>query len=226
MALVTYKDLCIDAVDAGALGTFWGAALDLELHRHDDGGAHLTGPTSEHTIWVNQVPEPKTAKHRMHLDVNTGSVAELEQLGATVLDADSYRWTLMADPEGGEFCAFVREGKISRRLYEIGVDTGDSPRHALRIATWWADVLGAQAVDSGRGFAFVADIAGAPFDSLVFAPVPEPKTVKNRVHIDVRTTDLDAVVDAGAVVLRAQDDEIRWSVMADPDGNEFCAFLT
>ncbi len=226
MALVTYKDLCIDAVDAGALGTFWAAALGLEPHRHDDGGAHLTGPTSEHTIWVNQVPEPKTAKHRMHLDVNTGSVEELERLGATVLDADSFRWTLMADPEGGEFCAFVRDGEISRRLYEIGVDTGDSPRHALRIATWWADVLGAQAIDSGRGFASVADIAGAPFDSLVFAPVPEPKTVKNRVHLDVRTTDLDAVVDAGAVVLRAQDNEIRWSVMADPDGNEFCAFLT
>ena len=36
--------------------------------------------------------------------------------------------------------------------------------------------------------------------------------------------DADDLVAAGAVVLRAQDDEIRWTVMADPEGNEFCVF--
>jgi hypothetical protein len=225
MSLVTFKDLCFDAADPVALATFWGAALGLELHRQDDGDAHLTGPTSQHTIWFNRVPEPKRAKHRMHLDVNTGSVEELVRLGASVVDADSFRWTLMADPEGGEFCAFVREGAITERLYEIGVDTGDSPEHALRIATWWADVLGARAVDSGRGFSYVEHIPGAPFESIDFAPVPEPKTAKNRIHLDVTTTDLRALVEAGATVLRAQDDEIRWTVLEDPDGNEFCAFI-
>jgi hypothetical protein len=224
MALVTYKDLCIDANDAGTLGTFWAAALGLELHRHDDGDAHLSGPTSAHTIWVNQVPEPKAAKHRMHLDVNTRSVEELERLGATVLDAESFRWTLMADPEGGEFCAFVREGEITRPLYEIVVDTGESHEHSVRIATWWADLLGARVGDSGRDFAYVGDIAGAPFEWLVFGSVPEPKTVKNRLHIDVSTSDLDALLDAGAEMLRPRDEEIGWSVLADPDGNEFCVF--
>jgi hypothetical protein len=61
----------------------------------------------------------------------------------------------------------------------------------------------------------------------VFAPVPEPKTVKNRVHWDVTLVDatIESLVAAGARVLRDRDDEIDWWVLADPEGNEFCAFL-
>jgi hypothetical protein len=116
----------------------------------------------------------------------------------------------------------VREGEITERLYEIGVDTNRDP-HA--IAAWWADVLGARLVDDDRGFSWITDIAEAPFESIDFAPVPEPKTVKNRIHLDVVTDDVASLVAAGATVLRPQDDEIEWTVMADPDGNEFCAFL-
>ncbi len=58
---------------------------------------------------------------------------------------------------------------------------------------------------------------------LVF--VPEPKTVKNRIHWDVTVAAVDDLVKAGATVLRPQDDEIRWTVLADPEGNEFCAFV-
>ena len=224
MPVATYKDLCLDAGDPGVLGAFWAAALDLELHTQENGDTYLTGPTREHTIWVNRVPEPKTVKHRMHLDLNVGSVDELTALGATVLDAESFRWTLMADPEGGEFCAFVREGEISQRLYEVAIDTADSAEAAHRIAAWWAELLGARLVDDDRGFSYVDRVPGAPYDSLDFAPVPEPKTVKNRIHLDVTTADVDDLVAAGATILRAKDDEIGWTVMADPDGNEFCAF--
>jgi len=80
-------------------------------------------------------------------------------------------------------------------------------------------------VDDESGYSYVEDIAGAPYESIDFAPVPEPKTVKNRVHLDVATSALDGLVAAGATVLRPQDDEIGWAVLADPDGNEFCAFL-
>ena len=131
----------------------------------------------------------------------------------------------MADPEGGELCVFVREGEISQRLYEIVVDTADSPEEAHGIAAWWAELLGGRLVDSERGFSYVDRIPGAPYDSVVFIPVPEPKTVKNRIHLDVTTDDLDRLVAAGATVLRAQDDETEWTVLADPDGNELCAFV-
>lgn len=223
MALATYKSLCIDATDAPTLGDFWAAALGLDKELREDGVVALTGRTE---IWVNPVPEPKAVKHRMHLDLNTASVEELVALGATVLDADSFRWTLMADPEGGEFCAFVREGEITEPLYEIVVDTADAPGHPLRIATWWADVLGAHADDDGDEDATgVEAVPGAPFECIVFGRVPEPKSVKNRLHLDVTTRDVDLLVQAGAVVLRPKDDEIGWTVLADPDGNEFCAFL-
>jgi hypothetical protein len=226
MPLATYKDLCLDATDARVLGEFWAGALGLDLRpAGENGDCKLLGPTSEHTIWVNRVPEPKTVKQRIHLDVNTESVDRLVALGAEVLDAESFRWTVMADPEGGEFCAFVRDGDIERRLYEIGVDSGDSAEDCHRIAAWWADVLGAALVDDESGYSYVEGIAGAPYESIDFAPVPEPKTVKNRIHLDVTTPDLDALVAAGASVLRPQDDEIGWTVLADPAGNEFCAFV-
>jgi hypothetical protein len=56
--------------------------------------------------------------------------------------------------------------------------------------------------------------------------VPEPKAAKNRVHWDVTLvgSTVENLVVAGARLLRAQDDDIRWSVMADPEGNEFCVF--
>jgi hypothetical protein len=52
--------------------------------------------------------------------------------------------------------------------------------------------------------------------------VPEPKTAKNRIHWDVLVDDVDDLVTAGAVVLQQ---EPNWTVLADPEGNEFCAFV-
>ena len=80
-------------------------------------------------------------------------------------------------------------------------------------------LTGAFAVDANG---YVARSCSEPRD---FCRVPEPKTAKNRLHIDVTTDDLDALVAHGATVLRAKGDGgIGWTVLADPDGNEFCAF--
>ncbi len=222
MAIATYKDLCSDAVDAEASGRFWAGALRLDLELSEDGDAKLTGPTASHTVWVNTVPEPLTVKQRMHLDVRADSVDEIVALGGTIVDADSFPGVVMRDVEGGELCVFdVRPG-TRPGLMEICLDTSD----AVRISTWWADVLGADRADDEEGdFSYIEPVPGAPFESLVFAPVPEPKTVKNRIHIDVTTPDVQLLVDAGAQLLRPQDDEIGWHVLADPDGNEFCAFV-
>ena len=56
-------------------------------------------------------------------------------------------------------------------------------------------------------------------------PVPEPKTVKNRIHWDVDADDVQRLVDPGATVLREPDDAVSLDVLADPEGNEFCAFV-
>lgn len=85
-------------------------------------------------------------------------------------------------------------------------------------------MLGAGAKDHEDGYSYVQPVPETPFESLVFVPVPEPKTVQNRIHLDVTTPDVRLLVGAGARLLRARDDEISWNVLADPDGNEFCAF--
>ena len=41
----------------------------------------LTGAVPEQTVWINQVPEPRTVKQRVHIDVHAGSTAEIEALG-------------------------------------------------------------------------------------------------------------------------------------------------
>ena len=56
--------------------------------------------------------------------------------------------------------------------------------------------------------------------------VPEPKRVKNRLHLDLRATDFPAAVDAALALGAQRADDIyrgpRWQVLRDPEGNEFC----
>ena len=215
MPSAAYKDLCLDARDPLVLGRFWAAVLRRELDDRGDGVVRLLGPTPRDTVWLAAVPEPRTVKNRMHLDVHTGSLDELRDLGATVVE-EFAGWTVMVDPEGGEFCAFVRERPPAERLYEIGLDAAD-PRP---VARWWAALLGGRYVDEGQDYVWVADIPGAPFETLDVAPVPEPKRAKNRLHLDV-VGDIGGIVALGAAVLAEQP---KWTVLADPWGNEFCAF--
>ena len=76
-----------------------------------------------------------------------------------------------------------------------------------------------------RNSASASEDPAAAGPRIFFQRVPEGKAAKNRVHLDVETDDLDALVAHGATVLRAKGDGgIGWTVLADPDGNEFCAF--
>jgi Glyoxalase-like domain len=224
MALATYKDLCIDVTDARVEGAFWATMLGWRLEPHDDGDPHLRDDDGRIQVWLNQVPEPKTVKNRVHLDVNAESVELAVEQGARVL-YETERWTTLADPEGQELCVFVRDAPIAQRAYELGWDTAEGGQAGHDLAAWWAGLLGARAADHEHGFSYVDQIPGCPWESFDFDGVPEPKTVKNRVHIDVTTDDLDALVAHGATVLRPKGDGgLRWTVLADPDGNEFCAF--
>jgi hypothetical protein len=229
VALATWKDLCLDASDSRVLAGFWAAALGLEHVQLDPAHAVLRGDRPGSTIWVNAVPEPKTVKHRVHLDVSVADVAPLVELGARVLappGESGGRWHLMADPEGGEFCAFARDehpDEPPATLFEVVVDTASSAS-SQQLAGWWAEVLGGVLTDDGRGFWWVEAIPGAPFDSLDLIPVPEPKTTKNRVHWDVVCDDVDALVVRGATVLATPAGDRSWHVLADPQGDEFCVF--
>lgn len=223
MPLATYKDLCIDAVDAPALGRFWADVLGLEPVVRADGQVRLDGVASTDRIWINAVPEPVTVKQRVHLDVNVHRVEDVLALGATPVDLESFRWKVLRDPEGGELCVFSEADLPDRQLVELVVDAADPPA----LAAWWARVVGGVAKDDAEGrWSWIEQLGGTPFDHVVFMKVDEPKTVKNRIHVDVTTDRVEALVEAGARLLRPQDDDIRWSVLADPAGNEFCAFVS
>jgi predicted enzyme related to lactoylglutathione lyase len=91
------------------------------------------------------------------------------------------------------------------------------------LARWWSRLLGGEVEVDPDGVATLHTSGGLAVD---FVSVPEPKTVKNRLHLDLRSTDL-AEATAQAVALgatRADDvyDGGRWQVLRDPEGNEFC----
>jgi hypothetical protein len=128
---------------------------------------------------------------------------------------------------------------MSLHFYAVVVDSRDA--HAQ--ARWWAQTLDYVIVyESDEGAVIVPPWvdAGAHIgveewrrqpQGLIFVPVPEGKTVKNRLHIDLaphlsedREAEIAGLLARGATVADVgQDvDGVPWTVMADPEGNEFC----
>ena len=98
----------------------------------------------------------------------------------------------------------------------------------MRLAAFWAEVLGSELdPESDPDGALVRDPSGAT-DGLYFQPVPEAKTVKNRVHIDLRPSgsmaaEVERLQGLGASIQGRVDEEGSfWTVMLDPEGNELC----
>ena len=80
-----------------------------------------------------------------------------------------------------------------------------------RVAAWWADRFGVDVQTDGENV-WLEGGGGPPWE-LVFNAVPEPKRVKNRVHWDVYGSTAE-LLEAGATLVRARDDEIRWDQLA------------
>jgi predicted enzyme related to lactoylglutathione lyase len=220
----------MDTTDGEELGRFWADVLGLGFEP-DGGPGNIVGPTEGHGVAMCQVPEAKTVKHRVHIDVKAASVADLEARAASVVrpeEESGLRWTVMSDPEGGEFCAFLRTAAElpDYRFYALVVDAVD----AQQIARWWGGVFGVQPQEDEKdAFWYLEHVPGMPFEAVVFVPVPEPKTVKNRMHLDIDAADIEAEA-ARLEALgarRVADDQVHehgthWILMADPEGNEFC----
>jgi hypothetical protein len=215
----------VDATEPERLGRWWAEVLGVAWQSHGEDSpavGEARGPKPGQRILFLEVPEPKTVKHRVHLDIYTRSLADLERVGAVVVEPqrEGWRWTIMGDPEGGEFCAFIRDELPADRLHGLVVDSRDP----AAIAQWWAEIYDADLEHHSEGWSTVEHVPNMPILTFDFVPVPEPKTVKNRIHWDVTAADVDALVERGARVLRRPDDEISWTVLADPEGNEFCVF--
>jgi hypothetical protein len=100
----------------------------------------------------------------------------------------------------------------------LAIDCTDPPG----LAGWWQQLLGGTVEEDDDGD---VSLQGGPVE-LLFLAVPDGKVAKNRVHLDLRTSDYDAAV-ARAIDLGASPaDDVYvgegWRVLRDPEGNEFC----
>ncbi|MFD9073505.1 VOC family protein [Streptomyces lasiicapitis] len=121
-----FTELAIDCADPHALARFWCAVLSYEVQDEEDGlvtigspavpeGRSRPGPVPP-TLTFAGVPEGKTVKNRLHLDVNPTDrerdeeVRRLLDLGARHADvgqSGDESWVTLADPEGNEFCVLA-----------------------------------------------------------------------------------------------------------------------
>ena len=234
--------LVADANDPAALARFWAGALDWviadetaeEVDIWPDGYSY-PDPVAVPLVFV-PVPEAKTGKNRVHLDLASTSAAHqaelvgrLRDLGATPADIGQgdVPWVVLADPEGNEFCVLE-----PRDVYR---DTG--PMAAILtdcadpagLARFWAEAAGWPVKRAGGDLIALRSPEGTgPY--LEFLRVPDPKLVKNRLHPDVApfpggdpAAEVARLRRAGAAPADVgQTDDLSWTVLADPEGNELC----
>jgi Glyoxalase-like domain len=143
-------EIVVDCHDPGAQAAFWAAALDYHVVRTDDTQVEIApweqepadlaeqvrrAPSVPTLVFVT-VPEGKTVKNRLHLDVrpidgsHQAEVERLIGLGARRADigqGDEIPWVVLADPEGNEFCVL---GALAPPP-----DQGDS--RSISQPSWW-----------------------------------------------------------------------------------------
>jgi predicted enzyme related to lactoylglutathione lyase len=237
--------MVIDAADPSRLARFWAAALRWEVAADEEGVANVwphgfryPDPAALPLVFL-AVPEAKTGKNRIHLDLATESAAhqaaEVERLlGLGAVRADIGQghvpWEVMADPEGNEFCVldprpvYLGIGPVAA----IAADYRDPAAVAgfWRLASGW--VPGDSIAFLSAGAVSLRSPAGVgPYLELL--PSADAKTAKNRVHLDVapepgedQAAAVAALLAAGAVPADIGQGPVSWTVLADPEGSEFC----
>ena len=117
---------------------------------------------------------------------------------------------------------------MASRLRNVTVDCAD----ALKLARFWAEVLGWNVYHDDDPEVLVAPEFPPRRDgpTMLFIPVPEPRTVKNRMHVDIQPTDrtrdeeVERLLALGATLVEdhRKADGLGWMWLADPEGNDFC----
>jgi hypothetical protein len=116
-----------------------------------------------------------------------------------------------------------KEERMTVSVVGLSIDCAD----AAALARFWSEVLGRPVnpgADAGHAAIDATDPASGP--RLSFQKVPESKTIKNRLHLDLRTdrfeAENDRLTSLGATAIRSfERPTIRWTTFADPEGNEF-----
>ncbi len=95
------------------------------------------------------------------------------------------------------------------------------------LSSFWSEVTGYRSVAEEDGFAALAAPDHRGVRGILFWRVPEPKTAKSRIHVDLATKDpedeIERLIALGATMVEFREGNgTSWTVMLDPEGNEFC----
>jgi hypothetical protein len=228
--------LCFDANDPLALARFWAVALGWQIHdeSHTDEIRLLPTDGTRFNVDFFRVPEPKTGKNLIHLDLTTSSVQDqtetarrLVGLGARPIDygAPDDPHVVLADPEGNELCLIEPWNKFLAGRGRLGSITCDGTRD---VGVFWSEALGWPLFWDQDGETAIRHPDGeGPY--ITWGPPIPHKTTENRLHLDIAPPpggDQDAEVarllGLGATRIDIGQGAVDWVVMADVDGNEFC----
>jgi predicted enzyme related to lactoylglutathione lyase len=230
--------MVVDAADPAALARWWAEALGWAItwEEPDEVAVEPPGPDGLGVPLVFvPVADPKVTKNRVHLDLRSADVddqaaqvARLTGLGARPADIGQgdVPWVVLADPEGNELCVLDPRDEYAGTgaVAAIVVDAADP----AALARFWAEAAGWSLVETtGWSASLRAPSGTGPFLELI--KVPDPKRVKNRLHLDVapyRGDDHAAEVarlrDLGGTPADVGQGDVPWVVLADPEGNELC----
>jgi hypothetical protein len=110
---------------------------------------------------------------------------------------------------------------MAARFYQLVVDAHDPSR----LAHWWAEVLGYDVLYETSNEVIIGTDPDR-YPGICFVPVSDTKMTKNRLHIDLDPDDHQAevarVTDLGATRADIGQGDVPWTVLTDPEGNEFC----
>ncbi|WP_406123467.1 VOC family protein [Streptomyces sp. NBC_00989] len=241
----------IKAVDGLAVGRFWAEALGWSVF--SPGVTTYVGPAgttagadgADGPVWpepvglgidIVPVPESKSpAKNRLHLDLATTFtthqaelIARLQSLGATPVDVGQgdVPWTVLADPEGNEFCV-LEPREIDRDTGPIAAVVVDcvDPR---AMAGFWGEAIDWAVLELSDDHASLRSAEGVgPY--LEFLRTPGVKAVPDRIHLDLlpypgedKEAEVGRLRGLGAGDLDLGQGDVPWTCLVDPEGHEFC----
>ncbi|GAA2533233.1 VOC family protein [Winogradskya humida] len=223
-----FDGLSLEVLDAPRAARFWSVALGGGTVQ-DVGPGRLRidaapGRSPNEILRLTTVRELRPQATRAHLDLRLSGAAPdvLVAAGAQIVRSPGPDpWYVLADPEGNHLCAYPSVDDRPSGIFQLVVKCRD----AYAQARWWGRILSGDVIAEGPAAAVKA-APGFPWDYLLFDPVPEPKVTRNRLHwhLDLRDRDPSALLLAGATILRQPDAIHTPWVLADPEGNEFCAF--
>ncbi len=228
--------LTIAAQDPVRLAGFWAELLGRETAgAPPDGVTVLPADDTAFPLRFTPTAQPKSEPNRMHLDLTSTSMSDQERTVARALELGGRHTdvgqrpeephVVLADPEGNEFCVIEPGNAFLAGCGAVGALASDGSRAA---GLFWSRALDWPLVWDQDQETAIRSPRGGPKISWGGPPF-RPKTAPGRLHLDLAppargntSAEVGRLLDLGARPADVGQGNAPWTVLADPDGNEFC----